>query len=270
MKRGAASLLAIALLALAAAGGLSARAGPPAGRGLAGALLAFLLGAAVVGVVALVVTAVVALWPEGPLRPPEPSLVELGLRTLVFCLVLLAVLYLGAAVLQAGGFSAVFPQGISDADAAAASAGAQRGPFPWRLMAVGALAAVGAFAALALRTRGARSTPLPSGVAAPLAELLDRLVEDLRLGGDPRSQVIAAYAEMVDLFTAQGYPAAASEAPGEYLQRVLPVLGLGGRPAQRLLSLYELARFSQLSIEDDLQRRAAAALAAVREELIRA
>lgn len=266
MKRLGALMVAIGLLAVAAAAGLSGQASRPAGAGLVSALFAFLVGVAVVGAAALIVTAVVALWPEGPVRPREPSLIDLGLRTLVFCLVLLAAVVLGATLLQVRGLGPDVLGGRL-AEAERGLAAAQRGSLLWRLASLGVLAAVGALAALALRERRASANALPAGAAAPLAQVLDRLVADLQHGGDPRSRVIAVYAEMVDLFAARGFPAAPSEAPGEYLERVLPAIGLGGLPARRLRSLYELARFSPQPIARDLQRSAAAALRAVREEL---
>jgi Domain of unknown function (DUF4129) len=264
---GIAMLAVLALVALAAAAGPTGEGGPDAPAELISVALAALLGVLVVTVLALVAVAFYALLPGLP-RQPEASLTGVAVRTVVFCVFALLVVYLGAAVIQAAGLDRVLIIGPVPPDAA--SVVARRAGFPWLAGLLGALGAVGALAAVTWGRRGRRDDPVAAPVAAPLSELLQRLVVDLQAPTDARGRVIAAYAQMVELFTARGHPPAVSEAPGEYLARVLPALGVGDCAAQRLRALYELARFSPHPVGEDLRGAALSALDALREELVAA
>jgi hypothetical protein len=173
-----------------------------------------------------------------------------------------------AVLRDVGGLDLPAPIGAADGGPDDVLRGASRRPFPWAAAAVGALATVLALAARARRGwRSVGADAWPASSAAPLDEVLDRLVVDLRTVADPRAAVIADYAQMVELFRAHARPPTPAEAPGEYLARVLPDLGIGEHTAHQLRMLYELARFSPHPIRDDLRRRADAALDALREEL---
>jgi hypothetical protein len=231
--------------------------------------LAFLLGTGVAGVLAALLAAVYALLPEGPPRPPERSLSHLALRTFSFVVVLLLAVYLGALLLEARGLELPALGSRAAPLPAGEATGSQPGRFPWPTLWLGALTTAAVLAAVVVRSRSPRrATADHPPLAAPLSELLDRLVAELVSARDPRTRVVAAYAQMVDLFAAHGYPPRTSEAPGEYLGRALAELGIGGAAAHRLRVLYELARFSPHAIDEDLRDRALSALQALHEELV--
>jgi Domain of unknown function (DUF4129) len=128
-----------------------------------------------------------------------------------------------------------------------------------------AAAAFGAFYVAEGRRR--RRLPREPLVADELSEVLDETLEDLRAERDPRRAVIAAYARMERVLAAHGVPRRRSEAPHEYLERVLTELTGGGRAARRLTTLFERARFSPHAIDEGLRAEALDALTALRIEL---
>lgn len=154
------------------------------------------------------------------------------------------------------------------------AAGGRRPPpaeFEWEV----ALAVVGAAAAgvafLVLRTRG-RLGELPSptqreDVAAELAAVVEGTLEDLRRESDPRRAVIAAYAQMERTLTRHRLPRVASEAPFEYLARILGELRVRASAVLALTELFERARFSLHTIDELMKDEAIEALAAVRDDL---
>lgn len=99
-------------------------------------------------------------------------------------------------------------------------------------------------------------TALGSAVARAVARLVD--------GTDPRSAVLAAYAELELTMADAGLPPEAHETPVEHLSRILDRLPVEAEPLLELAELYQLARFSSQEITEDQQRRAADALDRVR------
>ena len=99
-------------------------------------------------------------------------------------------------------------------------------------------------------------------VAAIEAALLDLEGED-----DPRRAVIKAYARMETVLRAQGLPREPSEAPLEYLDRVLRELGGRAAEVDRLTELFEQAAFSQHEVGLAMRDEAVAAFHALRESL---
>jgi heme/copper-type cytochrome/quinol oxidase subunit 2 len=100
-----------------------------------------------------------------------------------------------------------------------------------------------------------------------LATVLDEALADLRAEPDVRKAIIGAYARMERLLGAHGHPRDASEAPFEYLSRVLAQLRVTRRPAAALTELFERAKFSTHELGPDAKQRAIEALEAVRDEL---
>jgi hypothetical protein len=104
-----------------------------------------------------------------------------------------------------------------------------------------------------------------------LAEELERVLtdtlEDLESEHDPRRAVIRAYARMETVLAAHGLPREPSEAPLEYLARVLRELQVGAEAAHALTELFERAKFSQHEIDAAMKDEAIAALATVRDDL---
>ena len=130
-------------------------------------------------------------------------------------------------------------------------------------------AIVVALAALAV----ARRRPGPDDVAAasPAASLhaaLDEAIAAIHESDDPRSVVITAYARMEHALRDAGHPRRPSEAPRQYLSRILA--GLQVRPAAitDLTSLFEEARYSRHAVDPDTGRAAVAAMEAVQADLM--
>jgi hypothetical protein len=98
-------------------------------------------------------------------------------------------------------------------------------------------------------------------------ELLDDTLADLYAETDPRRAIIAAYARVERLFRSFGLPRDPSEAPVEYLERVLPNLRASGAALRRLTGLFEWAKFSAHDVDRPMRDEAIDALVEVRDEL---
>jgi hypothetical protein len=90
---------------------------------------------------------------------------------------------------------------------------------------------------------------------------------DARLETDPRRAVLAAYAGMEQRLAEVGLARRPSEAPLEYLARVLDHLQVSGEAAHRLTELFERAGFGTSSVTPQVRDEALAALEAVGDEL---
>ena len=99
-----------------------------------------------------------------------------------------------------------------------------------------------------------------------LGDALDEAIDDLRRDPDPRRAVIAAYARMEQALTLHGFPRRPSEAPYEYLSRVARDLE-AEQPVAALTELFEVAKFSEHSVDEAMRGRAIDALTAVRREV---
>jgi hypothetical protein len=110
--------------------------------------------------------------------------------------------------------------------------------------------------------------PPPSGSLLPtLADVLEETIDDLRAEEDPRRAVIAAYARMERALAAYGLPRSPSEAPDEYLHRILSDLEVSRRATARLTALFAWAKFSGHDVAPEMKDEAIEALEAVRREL---
>jgi hypothetical protein len=98
-------------------------------------------------------------------------------------------------------------------------------------------------------------------------ELVEDTLADLYAETDPRRAIIAAYARVERLFATYGLPRDPSEAPLEYLDRVLPTLRASGSALRRLTALFEWAKFSAHEVDRPMRDDAIEALVAVRDEL---
>jgi membrane protease YdiL (CAAX protease family) len=99
-----------------------------------------------------------------------------------------------------------------------------------------------------------------------LGRALDEAIDDLRRDPDPRRAVIAAYARMEQALTLYGFPRRPSEAPYEYLHRVARELE-AEQPVAALTELFEVAKFSEHSVDETMRGQAIDALTAVRGEV---
>ena len=104
-------------------------------------------------------------------------------------------------------------------------------------------------------------------VADELVLALERTIADLRAEPDPRTAVIAAYAQMELALAEAGLPRTPSEAPRQYLGRVLPEVGAQNRSVERLTRLFERAKFSPHTIDDAMKEEAIGALESLRDDL---
>jgi len=139
--------------------------------------------------------------------------------------------------------------------------------FRWAPIVTGvvALLLLVVFAAIVMRRRalslGAQT------IEEALAEVMDDALDDLRAENDPRTAIIAAYARMEKLLAGFGRPRAPSEAPFEYLARVLLELRVSRHPVEALTELFERAKFSTHALGAEEKSRAIEALESVRDEL---
>jgi len=129
------------------------------------------------------------------------------------------------------------------------------------LVAIAALAVV-----LALRwrdiERAARKTVLDRRQAT--AEALEVSLDALRREPDPRKAVIAAYAAMEASLSRAGLGRHRSEAPFEYLRRVLDVSGLADDHLRTLTVLFQHAKFSDHPVRESMRTQAIDALGRLR------
>jgi uncharacterized membrane protein YidH (DUF202 family) len=123
--------------------------------------------------------------------------------------------------------------------------------------------AAGAWIVLQRRRGEAR----PERLSEEIAVALERTIADLRAEPDPRRAVIAAYAQMERALAEAGLPRTASEAPREYLGRVLPALGARVESVERLTALFERAKFSPHTIDAEMKDAAITALESLRDDL---
>lgn len=133
-------------------------------------------------------------------------------------------------------------------------------------LAVLAAAGIAVGAIYVAETRRRRRLPREAPIAEELTDVLEETLDDLRAERDPRRAVIAAYARMERVLGAHGIPRRRFEAPHEYLGRVLAEL-TGGRAAERLTALFELARFSPHEVDSSMKAEAIEAIEALQAEL---
>ena len=107
-------------------------------------------------------------------------------------------------------------------------------------------------------------------LADALAQAVDESLDDLRAEPDPRRAVIAAYARLERFVAAHGLPRKPSDAPLEYLTRMLADLSVSQEAARRLTDLFEMARFSQHAVGGEMKLEAISALERVRNDLLAA
>lgn len=106
------------------------------------------------------------------------------------------------------------------------------------------------------------------GLAHAVAQAVDESLDDLHAETDPRRAVIAAYARLERVLADHGVARQPSEAPLEYLARVLASLQVGDEAVATLTHLFERAKFSQHAVGPEMKEQAIAALVTVRDELL--
>ena len=149
----------------------------------------------------------------------------------------------------------------------AAEAGTQSTAWPIWVVVVAGLAA----AAVLLSRRRRPEDPAPEAEddVAQARRAIDDSLAGLAAPGDPRQAVIACYARLLDGLDGVGAGRQRSEAPFEYLSRVLATLGVRREPLERLTILFAEARFSTHEITEAHRAEAERALAEARADLDR-
>jgi hypothetical protein len=140
---------------------------------------------------------------------------------------------------------------------------------PIVLVAVGG-ALVAALVATALLVAARRRRGLPGPAADdgdPILEAVEESLDDLRRERDVRCAIIACYARMERALQRSGSPRRLSEAPFEYLARILQRVPGGGLAANVLTELFERAKFSVEPLGEREKQRAIAALEELRMEV---
>lgn len=96
------------------------------------------------------------------------------------------------------------------------------------------------------------------------AEAVEVGLDALRSEPDPRRAVIAAYAAMGRSLSRSGLPREESEAPLEYLRRIFTGFAGVAREVTTLTHLFQLAKFSQHIVDDEMRGTAIGALERLR------
>lgn len=153
-----------------------------------------------------------------------------------------------------------------------ATSPAQQAQFQWLPVLILAslvlgVAAVIAFALYRRRLHGDQWDEEAAFLAA-LDEVLADTLDDLRAERDPRKAVIRTYARMEKLFAAHGVPRDESEAPLEYVARVLARLQVSSYSVNRVTQLFSRAKFSPHEIDAGMKDEAIEALEGLRAELL--
>jgi Domain of unknown function (DUF4129) len=117
------------------------------------------------------------------------------------------------------------------------------------------------------RRRGELEIEDGETVEEDLSAVVADTIDDLRREADPRRAVIAAYARMERVLAQHGQPRHPSEAPFEYLARILLRLRVRAAAVRDLTELFERAKFSSHEIDQPMKERAISALVSVRDDL---
>jgi hypothetical protein len=147
----------------------------------------------------------------------------------------------------------------------------ERRPSSWVI--VGFIAgAAAAGAALAFAARRPVSIeedkePLPE-LLRHVVGVVDDSISNIERDPDPRQAIIRAYARMEAVLARGGIPRRPSETPLEYIDGALRTLAIPAAPARSLTDLFEIARFSDRSIDASMKRRAIDCLLDIRSALM--
>jgi hypothetical protein len=136
----------------------------------------------------------------------------------------------------------------------------------WTAIVVIWILLLAAGAILFLRFRTSRGSLQARAAPAEAGETGEPEVGRLRRERNPRRAVIAAYAAMERLMARDGIPRGAHEAPMEYLGRVTLQGHHGVAAVHRITALFQRARFSGRSIDEDMRGRAIEAVEELERE----
>jgi hypothetical protein len=112
-----------------------------------------------------------------------------------------------------------------------------------------------------------RAPPSPASQVAEVAAALSAGLDELARGSDPRSVVIACWVRLEQAAGEAGTPRRASDAPADYVLRLLAVHQVSRSVLDRLAAVYRQARYSSGPVDESMRREAVAALEHLRAEL---
>jgi len=138
------------------------------------------------------------------------------------------------------------------------------------ILGIAGIAGIATFLAHRARLRELEPLEREPSLGLALAEVLGETLDDLRAEPDPRRAVVAAYARLERTLAAYGVPRRPSEAPEEYLRRVLVDLEVGALSARRLTELFAEAKFSHHPVGPDMKEEAIELLESTRADLLAA
>jgi hypothetical protein len=264
-------LAAIALLALAAVGSL--RRPPGSGAGTPHFPTALVQTLGLLALIAVVAGAAVGAWAllpakghEIPRRPRNPFFMPMMLVGIVLVLGLMRRL----GWLERLGFPGLRAPPAQDAPGATpppSSTALTGGEPAWVSFAIVGVLLAGLAAAMIVRRERARRRRAALSGPGQHAELHDHTLAGLEDESDPRRAVIAAWIRMEGGLSAAGLPRRPSEAPLEYVARVLESANVRPESVRRLADLFERAKFSQHAIDERMRAEAIEAVTIIRAEL---
>lgn len=113
-----------------------------------------------------------------------------------------------------------------------------------------------------------KAPPAPVSQVAQVAAALDAGLDQLaRDGADPRSVVIACWVRLEQAAADAGTPRRPSDAPADYVLRLLTDHQVSRTVLDRFAGVYRQARYSTGPVDDSMRRAAVAALEHLRAEL---
>jgi hypothetical protein len=163
-----------------------------------------------------------------------------------------------------------FPPGQALKDAQKKNKAASNGPeFKWLPVFIATAAGLIVLGVIGVRSvrRERRGLVEAHALQLEFEELVEETLADLYAEQDARKAIIAAYARVERIFASYGLGRDPSEAPVEYLRRVLPELRASGAALGRLTNLFEWAKFSAHDVDHSMRDEAIGALVEVRDEL---
>jgi hypothetical protein len=137
---------------------------------------------------------------------------------------------------------------------------------PWTVLGIVAVAVLAGVVVLWFR-RSRRAAAAAAEEASATRAAVDAAIGALDSEADPRQAVIAAYRAMQRTLSEHGVARSATEAPREYLRRVLVASQANEREAKTLTGLFEEARYSTHPIPERWRELALAALRSLRGRL---
>ncbi len=250
----------------------SARTMNPAISGTLNAVVAAAWGAGVVALIVMVRRLRRRLEEDaeglGPRPPPKPWWVSMVAWLIVAALFLIPLLTFRN---RQGREPQPTPTAAPGSDPTSGAVEDPRRPSSWVI--VGFIA--GAAAAAAALAFAARRPASIEEDREPLPELLrhvvgavDDSIGDIERDPDPRRAIIRAYVRMEAVLARGSIPRRPSDTPLEYIEGALRSLAIPAAPARSLTDLFEIARFSDRSIDVSMKRRAIDCLLDIRSALM--